>query len=120
MGSVTASVPSRPEKHLAGQVRNWAKQLVLVQTMLHMMTEAGFEDVPPSSRTSVFFVGKELREKLLSSSEQDGWLPVRVSMPGTRGRGSLGLLLEESIEKSWNCVGRAHRASPRAPTVTLP
>ena len=40
-----------------------------------------------------------MREKLLKRAESEGWLPVPVSMPGPRGRGRLGVVLEESIEK---------------------
>ena len=64
-----------------------------------MMTEAAFETLPNSVGANVWFVGAESREKLLSSSETEGWLPVRVLVPGTRGRGRLGVVLEESIEK---------------------
>lgn len=63
------------------------------------MSEAGFEEVPLSPTTNVFFLGKELRENFLKRSDAEGWLPVRVSMPGTHGRGRLGVVLEESIEK---------------------
>jgi hypothetical protein len=70
-----------------------------------MMTEANLEGLLPSTGTNVRFAGTELREKLLSSSEAEGWLPVRISMPGLQSRGRLGLLLEESIERSLESRG---------------
>ncbi len=64
-----------------------------------MMTEAAVESLLNGPGANVCFVGADMREKLLKRSESEGWLPVPVSMPGPRGRGRLGVVLEESIEK---------------------
>jgi hypothetical protein len=70
-----------------------------------MMTEAGYEDVPVGSGAKVLFVGSELREKLIAAADSEGFMPVRVTLPGTQGRGRLGLIFEESIERSLELRG---------------
>jgi hypothetical protein len=70
-----------------------------------MMTEAALETLPNRPAANVSFVSAELREELLRASEAEGWLSVRVLMPGPRGRGRLGVVLEESIEKSLELRG---------------
>ncbi len=70
-----------------------------------MMIEAALETIPNRPAANVSFVSAKMREELLLASEAEGWLPVRVSMPGPRGRGRLGVVLEESIEKSLELRG---------------
>src|SRR5664279_3294965 len=70
-----------------------------------MMTESGFEMPSLRQAARVYFVGAQLREKLLGDSEAEGWLPVRIPLPGMHGRGRLGLILEEAIEKTLEARG---------------
>jgi hypothetical protein len=70
-----------------------------------MMTQSGFEMPSLRQGARVYFVGAQLREKLLGDSEAEGWLPVRIPLPGTCGRGRLGLILEEAIEKTLEARG---------------
>jgi len=70
-----------------------------------MMTEFAILSAPSGAEEKVRFVGAELRAELLRSYETDGWMPVCVEIPGAQGRGRLGLVLEEAIERSLELRG---------------
>ena len=70
-----------------------------------MMTASEIDIAPCSPEENICFVGTELKRRLLSSCESEGWLSVCVEIPGTQGRGRLGLILEESIERALEARG---------------
>jgi len=70
-----------------------------------MMTEAAHEVLPTGPVAKVGFFGVELRAQFMARAESEGWLTVRVALPGTHGRGRLAVVLEESIEKALELRG---------------
>ena len=69
------------------------------------MTASGIDIAPGRPEENICFVGSELKRRLLSSCESEGWMPVCVEIPGAQGRGRLGLILEEAIERSLEARG---------------
>jgi hypothetical protein len=69
------------------------------------MTAYGIDIVSCSPVENICFVGSELKRRLLSSCESEGWMPVCVEIPGAQCRGRLGLILEEAIERCLDARG---------------
>lgn len=69
------------------------------------MTELAIPTARNGADEKIRFVGPELRKNLLQRSETEGWMPVRVEVPGAQSRGRLGLILEEAIERSLEARG---------------
>lgn len=64
-----------------------------------MMSEIAPAQVSECGSEKVRFINDAEKKRLLSMSEQEGWMPVWVAIPGPQSRGRLGLVLEEAIER---------------------